>query len=37
MVKEARDVVRRGELGQILKVITEYPQGWQLKPARSDR
>jgi hypothetical protein len=32
MVKEARDVVRRGELGQILKVITEYPQGWQLNP-----
>jgi predicted dehydrogenase len=32
MVKEAQDVVRRGELGQILKVITEYPQGWQLNP-----
>jgi predicted dehydrogenase len=32
MVKEARDVVRRGELGQILKVITEYPQGWQSNP-----
>jgi predicted dehydrogenase len=32
MVKEARAVVRRGELGTILKVIAEYPQGWLLGP-----
>jgi predicted dehydrogenase len=32
MVKEAREIVRRGELGKILKVVTEYPQGWLLNP-----
>ena len=32
MVKEARELVRRGELGDIRKVITEYPQGWLSKP-----
>jgi predicted dehydrogenase len=30
MVKEARDLVRRGELGRILKLVTEYPQAWLL-------
>jgi predicted dehydrogenase len=30
MVKEAREHVRRGELGKILKVVAEYPQGWLL-------
>lgn len=28
MVKEAKDWVKRGELGRILKVVTEYPQGY---------
>lgn len=28
MVKEARDMVRRGKLGQIRKIVVEYPQGW---------
>lgn len=28
MVKEARELVRRGELGTIRKVVVEYPQGW---------
>jgi predicted dehydrogenase len=28
MVKEAREIVRSGKLGQIRKVIVEYPQGW---------
>jgi predicted dehydrogenase len=28
MVKEARERVRRGELGKIRKVVVEYPQGW---------
>lgn len=30
MVKEARELVRSGRLGRILKVIAEYPQGWLL-------
>lgn len=30
MVKEARELVRTGKLGKILKVIAEYPQGWLL-------
>ena len=28
MVKEARDLARKGKLGRILKVVTEYPQGY---------
>jgi predicted dehydrogenase len=32
MVKEARELVRAGELGEILKIVTEYPQGWLLNP-----
>jgi predicted dehydrogenase len=32
MVKEARELVRNGELGEILKVVAEYPQGWLIKP-----
>jgi predicted dehydrogenase len=32
MVKEARELVRSGELGEILKVVAEYPQGWLSKP-----
>lgn len=28
MVKEARELVRSGKLGTILKVVAEYPQGW---------
>ncbi len=28
MVKEARAIVRSGQLGKIRKVIVEYPQGW---------
>ena len=31
MVKEARHRVRSGELGDILKVVVEYPQGWLLE------
>src|SRR5258706_4243285 len=30
MVKEARELVRSGKLGKILKVVAEYPQGWLL-------
>jgi predicted dehydrogenase len=32
MVKEARELVRRGDLGPLMKVVTEYPQGWLLQP-----
>lgn len=28
MVKEARQRVQAGELGEILKIVAEYPQGW---------
>ena len=28
MVKQAREFVRNGELGEIRKVVVEYPQGW---------
>ena len=28
MVKQARQLVRRGELGPIRKIVVEYPQGW---------
>jgi predicted dehydrogenase len=28
MVKQARDLVRAGELGEIRKIVVEYPQGW---------
>jgi predicted dehydrogenase len=31
MVKEARDMVRAGRLGTILKVVVEYPQGYALR------
>lgn len=30
MVKEARAMVKKGMLGDILKVVAEYPQGWLL-------
>ncbi|MBC2606805.1 Gfo/Idh/MocA family protein [Pelagicoccus albus] len=30
MVKEARDLVSKGKLGKILKIVVEYPQGWLL-------
>ncbi|MGV3502951.1 MAG: Gfo/Idh/MocA family protein [Adhaeribacter sp.] len=28
MVKEAREIIRSGKLGEVRKVIVEYPQGW---------
>lgn len=30
MVKEAREMVKRGDLGTIMKIVAEYPQGWLL-------
>jgi predicted dehydrogenase len=35
MVKQAREMVRRRESGKILKVITEYQQGWRSNPLES--
>lgn len=32
MVKLARDLVRDGELGDILKIRVQYPQGWLCRP-----
>lgn len=28
MVKQARDMVKAGEIGKVRKVVVEYPQGW---------
>lgn len=28
MVKQARQMIRRGELGPLRKIVVEYPQGW---------
>ncbi len=32
MVKLARDIVRQGNLGKVLKIIVQYPQGWLVNP-----
>ncbi len=32
MVKLARDLVKQGKLGKVLKIIVQYPQGWLVKP-----
>jgi predicted dehydrogenase len=36
MVKEARELVRTGKLGRILKIVAEYPQGWLLDKIEAD-
>lgn len=36
MVKEARELVRSGELGAIRKVVVEYPQGWLATPLEQE-
>src|ERR1700720_2621920 len=36
MAKEARDLVRRGVLGTLLKVVPEYPQDWLLSPVDAE-
>lgn len=33
MVKQARMMIKNGELGKIRKVVVEYPQGWLSTPA----
>jgi predicted dehydrogenase len=32
MVKLARDMVRQGDVGKVLKIIVQYPQGWLIRP-----
>jgi predicted dehydrogenase len=32
MVKLARDMVRQGDLGRILKIVVQYPQAWLIRP-----
>jgi len=32
MVKLARDMVKQGDLGKILKIVVQYPQGWLIHP-----
>lgn len=32
MVKLARDLVKQGKLGTVLKIVVQYPQGWLIKP-----
>ena len=36
MVKQARHMVRNGEIGKILKFVVEYPQGWLLTPLEKE-
>lgn len=36
MVKQARDMVQKGQLGKIRKVVVEYPQGWLATPIEQD-
>lgn len=36
MVKQARYMVQKGELGDLLKVVVEYPQGWLLTPLEKE-
>ena len=32
MVKLARDMVAQGDIGKVLKIVVQYPQGWLIKP-----
>jgi predicted dehydrogenase len=36
MVKQAREMVRNGELGKIRKIVVEYPQGWLATPLEKE-
>jgi predicted dehydrogenase len=36
MVREARQIVARGDLGAVRKVVVEYSQGWLSKPLERD-
>ena len=32
MVKLARDMVKKGDIGKVMKIVVQYPQGWLIKP-----
>jgi predicted dehydrogenase len=36
MVREAREIVRRGDLGAVRKIVVEYPQGWLSRPVEHE-
>ncbi len=36
MVKLARDMVAQGDLGKVLKVVVQYPQGWLARPIEKE-
>lgn len=36
MVKEARNMVKKGDLGRILKIVAEYPQGYAVGDVEGD-
>ena len=36
MVKQARHMVKNGDIGDILKFVVEYPQGWLLTPLEEE-
>ena len=36
MVKLARDVVKKGMIGKLLKIVVQYPQGWLVDPIEKD-
>lgn len=36
MVKQAREIVKAGELGNIRKILVEYPQGWLSRLSEKD-
>lgn len=36
MVKLARDLVRKGKLGQLRKIVVRYPQGWLTQPLEQE-
>ena len=36
MVREAREIVRRGDLGRVRKIVVEYAQGWLSRPLERD-
>jgi predicted dehydrogenase len=36
MIREARDIVHRGDLGTVRKVVVEYPQGWLSRPVERE-
>lgn len=36
MVKLAKDIVKQGKIGKVLKIIVQYPQGWLVNPIEND-